>query len=128
MLPPRAILLLQVLYTNPVTPRAGEDVTVFYNPDITVLRGRPEIYLRGCWNRCCTGLVTRPTPSSAEHTWLHLQHVSASVHFPSMSMTQRQHVEEVAGLMGRLRCAGGRTRSASCPCAWCPPTPAASAS
>lgn len=41
----------QVLYTNPVTPRAGEEVTVFYNPDITVLRGRPEIYLRGSWNR-----------------------------------------------------------------------------
>lgn len=43
---------VQVLYTDPVTPRAGEAVTVFYNPDITVLRGRPEIYLRGSWNRC----------------------------------------------------------------------------
>lgn len=42
---------VQVLYTDPVTPRAGEAVTVFYNPDITVLRGRPEIYLRGSWNR-----------------------------------------------------------------------------
>ena len=41
----------QILYTQPVTPRAGEEVTVFYNPDITVLRGRPETYLRGSWNR-----------------------------------------------------------------------------
>ena len=40
-----------VLYTDPVTPRAGESVTVFYNPDATVLRGRPEVWLRGCWNR-----------------------------------------------------------------------------
>ena len=40
-----------VLYTDPVTPRAGEPVTVFYNPDATVLRGRPEVWLRGCWNR-----------------------------------------------------------------------------
>ena len=40
-----------MLYTDPVTPRAGERVTVFYNPDATVLRGRPEVWLRGCWNR-----------------------------------------------------------------------------
>lgn len=40
-----------VLYTDPVTPRAGESVTVFYNPDATVLRGRPGVWLRGCWNR-----------------------------------------------------------------------------
>jgi hypothetical protein len=26
-------------------------VTVFYNPDATVLRGRPETWLRGSWNR-----------------------------------------------------------------------------
>jgi starch synthase len=41
----------QFLYTIPLTPRAGQEVEVFYNPDLTVLRGRPEIYLRGCWNR-----------------------------------------------------------------------------
>ena len=42
---------VQILYTHPVTPRAGEEATVFYNPDITVLRGRPEVHLRTSWNR-----------------------------------------------------------------------------
>lgn len=41
-----------MLYTDPVTPRAGQTVTVYYNPDATVLRGRPEVWLRGSWNRC----------------------------------------------------------------------------
>ena len=41
----------QVLYTKPVTARAGEPVQVYYNPDNTVLRGRPETWLRGGWNR-----------------------------------------------------------------------------
>lgn len=45
------MLLSQILYTHPVTPRAGEEATVFYNPDITVLRGRPEVYLRASFNR-----------------------------------------------------------------------------
>lgn len=40
-----------ILYTRPVTPRAGRPVTVFYNPDTTVLKGRPEVWLRGSWNR-----------------------------------------------------------------------------
>ncbi len=40
-----------MLYTRPVRPRAGKPVTVFYNPDATVLRGRPETWLRGSWNR-----------------------------------------------------------------------------
>ena len=26
-------------------------VTMFYDPDATVLRGRPETWVRGCWNR-----------------------------------------------------------------------------
>ena len=26
-------------------------VTVYYDPDATVLRGRPETWMRGCWNR-----------------------------------------------------------------------------
>ena len=42
---------MQILYTHPVTPRAGEEATVFYNPDITVLRGQPEVHLRASWNR-----------------------------------------------------------------------------
>ena len=48
-----------MLYTHPVTPRAARPVTVFYNPDATVLRGRPEVWLRGSWNR-----RARPPPRS----------------------------------------------------------------
>jgi len=41
----------QFLYTVPVQPRAGEPCDVFYNPDLTPLRGRPEIFLRAGFNR-----------------------------------------------------------------------------
>jgi hypothetical protein len=41
----------KVLYTNPLVPRAGEPCEVYYNPDMTALRGRPEVYMRGSWNR-----------------------------------------------------------------------------
>ncbi|CAL8472333.1 g11876 [Coccomyxa elongata] len=47
----RRALQRQVLYTRPVRPAAGDTVTVCYNPDATVLRGRPEVWLRGSWNR-----------------------------------------------------------------------------
>ena len=30
---------------------AGETVKLFYNPDTTALRGRPEIWIRGSFNR-----------------------------------------------------------------------------
>lgn len=46
----------QFLYTIPLSPKAGQTVEVYYNPDLTVLRGRPEIYMRGCWNRWAAGL------------------------------------------------------------------------
>eukprot|EP00892_Ulva_mutabilis_P005442 jgi/Ulvmu1/326/UM001_0330.1 len=41
----------KVLYTNPLVPVAGQEVDVYYNPDMTDLRGRPEVYMRGSWNR-----------------------------------------------------------------------------
>lgn len=41
----------KVLYTNPLVPKAGETCEVYYNPDMTVLSGRPEVYMRGSWNR-----------------------------------------------------------------------------
>jgi starch synthase len=41
----------RVLYTHPVQPRAGQRCDVFYNPDRTVLRGRPDVFVRGSWNR-----------------------------------------------------------------------------
>lgn len=39
------------LYTIPVRPVAGQEVTVFYNSEATSLRGRPQAWLRGSWNR-----------------------------------------------------------------------------
>lgn len=47
----RRAMQRKVLYTNPLVPVAGQDVDVFYNPDMTDLRGRPEVYMRGSWNR-----------------------------------------------------------------------------
>ena len=40
-----------VLYTEPEVVKAGEEVTVFYNPRDTNLNGRGRIFLRGGWNR-----------------------------------------------------------------------------
>lgn len=40
-----------VLYTQPLEPMAGQPCDVFYNPDATSLRGRPDVYVRGGWNR-----------------------------------------------------------------------------
>jgi len=39
------------LYTEPTSPRAGHPLKIFYNPDRTVLRGRPDVYVRGSYNR-----------------------------------------------------------------------------
>ncbi|KAK9804683.1 hypothetical protein WJX73_010729 [Symbiochloris irregularis] len=41
----------QVVFTDPPLPRAGENVDVLYNPDLTALRGRPQACLRAGWNR-----------------------------------------------------------------------------
>jgi starch synthase len=55
----------QFLYTVPVQPRAGGAVDVFYNPDLTPLRGRPEIFLRAGFNRWrqSNGSAVRMTPA-----------------------------------------------------------------
>ena len=37
-----------MLYTEPATPVAGEDLTIFYNPNNTNLGGREKIYLQVC--------------------------------------------------------------------------------
>jgi len=47
----RRELQRRFLYTKPVTPAAGQKVTVYYNPDRTVLRGRPDVFVRGSFNR-----------------------------------------------------------------------------
>ena len=38
------------------------DVQVYYNPDSTVLRGRPEAWLRGGWNRWTHARTFPPQP------------------------------------------------------------------
>lgn len=62
----RRAMQRKVLYTNPLVPEAGNEVDVYYNPDMTDLRGRPEVYFRGSWNRWThpTGIpVTRMEPA-----------------------------------------------------------------
>ena len=49
--------LLQVVFTRPAVPEAGQPVQVFYNPDVSNLRGRPEVWLRAGWNRCILQFV-----------------------------------------------------------------------
>ena len=40
-----------VLFTEPAEPVAGQDVTIFYNPQNTLLAGRDAVFLRGGFNR-----------------------------------------------------------------------------
>jgi starch synthase len=53
-----------VLYTEPEVVKAGEEVTVFYNPSVTNLNGRERIYLRGGWNRWSHARKFGPLPMS----------------------------------------------------------------
>ena len=39
------------LFTVPMVPQAGQKATVYYNPDRTVLRGRPDVFISGGFNR-----------------------------------------------------------------------------
>ncbi|CAD7701776.1 unnamed protein product [Ostreobium quekettii] len=59
----------EFLYTNPLRPKAGSTVEIYYRPDLTVLRGRPEVYVRGSFNRwrssvCFTPIRMEPVHSS----------------------------------------------------------------
>ena len=47
----RRDLQRHIFYAEPATPAAGQAVSLFYNPDLTSLRGRPEVWLRGSHNR-----------------------------------------------------------------------------
>nr|VDC65487.1 unnamed protein product [Brassica rapa] len=40
-----------VVYTEPLEIQAGSSVTVLYNPSNTVLKGKPEVWFRGSFNR-----------------------------------------------------------------------------
>ena len=48
--PSHAQPFLLDVHTFPYRSARGQ-VTVYYDPDATVLRGRPETWVRGCWNR-----------------------------------------------------------------------------
>ena len=39
------------LFTVPMKPQAGRKATIYYNPDRTVLRGRPDVFISGGFNR-----------------------------------------------------------------------------
>jgi len=41
----------EIVFTDPVFPTAGDEVDIYYRADRTVLRGRPEIWARGSYNR-----------------------------------------------------------------------------
>lgn len=47
----RRELRRQILYTEPAVPQAGQRIKLFYNPDRTPLRGRPDVYVKGGFNR-----------------------------------------------------------------------------
>lgn len=47
----RRELQRKFLFTVPMKPEAGKKATVYYNPDRTVLRGRPDVYISGSFNR-----------------------------------------------------------------------------
>ncbi|PRW39290.1 Soluble starch synthase chloroplastic amyloplastic isoform A [Chlorella sorokiniana] len=47
----RRELRSRVLFTQPITPVAGQPVDIFYNPDETPLRGRPEVFAAIGFNR-----------------------------------------------------------------------------
>lgn len=40
-----------VVYTEPLDVKAGDSVTVFYNPANTILHGKSEIWFRCSFNR-----------------------------------------------------------------------------
>lgn len=51
----RRELQARVVYTKPLTPQAGQPAELYYNPDHTPLRGRPDIYVKGAFNRWQSG-------------------------------------------------------------------------
>jgi hypothetical protein len=121
-----------VLYTDPVTPRAGAPVTVFYNPDATVLRGRPEVWLRGCWNRCAESTVGKCTAGTGGMMrWDGRLHPveTRSCLVPTIGLGQLASCCGAVSPFQRLDhavcSAGGRIQSATCRDACSPPTPLA---
>ena len=87
----RRELQRQVLFSDPLQPTAGQAVDVYYNPDATVLRGRPDVWLRGGWNR----LVAVSTTCNSSVTLLQLgQHArnSGPPALSALSMSPGRHL------------------------------------
>jgi len=63
--------LRHVLFTEPATPAAGKDITLYYNPKNTNLAGCEEIYLQGGFNRWAHpvsfGPIKMTPPTEGEH-------------------------------------------------------------
>eukprot|EP00898_Chlorokybus_atmophyticus_P002462 jgi/Chlat1/3216/Chrsp22S03420 len=69
----------RMLYTEPSVCQAGEPVTVFYNPDATVMAGKRDVWIRGSWNRwshrmCFIPQKMEPIPNST--------HLKSTVNVP----------------------------------------------
>ncbi|CAL8465412.1 g4948 [Coccomyxa elongata] len=60
-----------VLFTEPAMIQAGQDVTIYYNPQDTPLKGGEEVYLTGGWNRWKHlkkfGPLRMTTPGDGDH-------------------------------------------------------------
>ena len=70
-----------VLFTEPPNPVAGQEVTISYNPNSTVLHGAERVFLRGSYNRWrhpkAFGPIEMVAPTDAGS-----QHFTASVTIP----------------------------------------------
>eukprot|EP00897_Mesotaenium_endlicherianum_P010422 jgi/Mesen1/9408/ME000614S08673 len=89
-----------VIFTEPVDVRAGEDVTVMYNPANTVLNGYPEVWMRGSFNRwthksgCFMPLKMAPAPNGT--------HLQATVPVPKDAYMVDLVFSEKGGAEGGL--------------------------
>lgn len=61
----RRELQRKFLFTVPMKPEAGKKATVYYNPDRTVLRGRPDVFISGGYNRSKHSEVIQPQSMTA---------------------------------------------------------------
>ena len=61
----RREMLRKFLFTVPMTPQAGKKATIYYNPDRTVLRGRPDVFISGGFNRSSHSETIAATSMSA---------------------------------------------------------------
>lgn len=90
-----------VVYTMPPRPRAGDMVSVFYNPQRTMLQGRPEVYVRGSFNRwrhpSCF-IPTRMTPA-----WQDAEFLTCTLQLPddahSLELTFADSAEGRGGFL-----------------------------